>query len=188
MLLESSLKMVYMAKNILKPPKLTPKSTTKTKSKTKKQQEQENKEKIESRNQKSLKIYFEKQAAENKEKQQQTKQITEIKTTRPNTPTLAKQAKETKITTRSDKTKKKEEMSDSNLATSSAKITPTLSVKVLGKNVSDLMSLKSYLARKKSERDSKQAQIRRPSSANSDSSQSNAAMHAHSGENVLHSS
>ena len=175
---------------ILKLPKLTPKSTTKTKYKTKKQQEQENKTRMESRNQKSLKSYFEKQAAENKEKQQQIKQITEIKlkTTRINNPNLAEQEQETILTTKNEQTNRQEVKNDSNLAASAVKITPTLSVKVLGKNVTDLMTLKSFLARKKSERDSKQAQIRRPSSANSDSSQSNAAMYAHSGENNLQNS
>ena len=42
-----------------------------------------------------------------------------------------------------------------------AKITPGLSVKVRGKNVTDLMSLNSFLVRKKSEHESKQAQTLR---------------------------
>ena len=42
-----------------------------------------------------------------------------------------------------------------------AKITPSFYVKVKGKDVTDLMSLKSFLARKKFERESKQAESMR---------------------------
>ena len=44
---------------------------------------------------------------------------------------------------------------------SPVRITPAVAVKVRGKNVTDLMSLKSFLARKKSERENRQAEKRR---------------------------
>ena len=44
---------------------------------------------------------------------------------------------------------------------SPVRITPAVTVKVRGKNVTDLMYLKTFLARKKSERDNRQAKMRR---------------------------
>ena len=51
---------------------------------------------------------------------------------------------------------------------SPVRIKPDITVKVRGKNVTDLMSLKSFLARKKSERENRQAEKRRkPADTNS---------------------
>ena len=119
---------------------------------------------------------FEKQATENNKKKQQT-QIQEIKTktTNLNTPALAKQETLTNTTTKKTITNKQESTMDENPCKSAVQITPSLTVKVLGKNVNDLMSLKSFLARKKSERDSKQAKNCRTPQQSSDSSTCSAA-------------
>ena len=51
---------------------------------------------------------------------------------------------------------------------SPVRIKPDITVKVRGKNVTDLMSLKSFLARKKSERENRQAEKhRKPADTNS---------------------
>ena len=120
---------------------------------------------------------FIKQAIENKKKQQ-IKQIQEIKskTTNTTTPALAKQQNQDNPTTSKHPDEQKQEMNSENPGTSAVRVTPSLTVKVLGKNVTDLMSLKSFLARKKSERENMQAQNRRPTSAISDSSHCNAAI------------